>query len=31
MTARHLIIPATMQPIVERAGYVPAVKVGNTL
>lgn len=31
MTARHLIIPATMQPIVERAGYVLAVKVGNTL
>ena len=31
MTERQLIIPAAMQPIVERAGYVPAVKVGNTL
>ena len=31
MTDRHLIIPTSMQPIVERAGYVPAVKVGKTL
>ncbi|MHA6574127.1 RidA family protein [Pseudomonas yamanorum] len=31
MTDRHLIIPTSMHPIVERAGYVPAVKVGKTL
>ncbi|KAF1010245.1 MAG: RutC family protein YjgH [Pseudomonas fluorescens] len=31
MTDRQLIIPAVMAPIVERAGYVPAVKVGKTL
>lgn len=29
MTVRELIIPPTMQRIVERAGYVPAVKVGS--
>lgn len=28
MTDRELIVPPTMQRIVERAGYVPAVKVG---
>ena len=31
MTDRHLIIPPSMPPLVERAGYVPAVKVGKTL
>ncbi|MFM0592790.1 RidA family protein [Paraburkholderia dilworthii] len=31
MTDRELIIPPTMQLIVERAGYVPAVKVGATV
>jgi enamine deaminase RidA (YjgF/YER057c/UK114 family) len=31
MTDRQLIIPAPMHRIVERAGYVPAVKVGKTL
>jgi len=31
MTDRELIIPDPMQLIVERAGYVPAVKVGKTL
>ena len=31
MTDRQLIIPTAMRPIVERAGYVPAVKVGKTL
>ncbi|MEX3982226.1 RidA family protein [Paraburkholderia sp. EG287A] len=31
MTDRELIVPPTMQLIVERAGYVPAVKVGNTV
>ncbi|GJH03913.1 RidA family protein [Paraburkholderia terrae] len=29
MTVRELIIPPTMQRIVERAGYVPAVKAGS--
>jgi len=31
MSDREIIIPATMQPIVERAGYAPAVRVGDTL
>jgi enamine deaminase RidA (YjgF/YER057c/UK114 family) len=31
MTDRELIVPPTMQGIVERAGYVPAVKVGTTV
>lgn len=31
MTDRELIVPPTMQAIVERAGYVPAVKVGTTV
>ena len=31
MTDRQLIIPRSMHSIVERAGYVPAVKVGKTL
>jgi enamine deaminase RidA (YjgF/YER057c/UK114 family) len=31
MTDRELIIPPTMQSIVDRAGYVPAVKVGSTV
>ena len=31
MTDRELIIPPAMQGIVERAGYVPAVKVGATV
>jgi enamine deaminase RidA (YjgF/YER057c/UK114 family) len=31
MTDRELIVPPTMQRIVERAGYVPAVKVGTTV
>ena len=29
MTVRELIIPPTMQRIVERAGYVPAVKADS--
>jgi len=29
MTVRELIIPPPMQRIVERAGYVPAVKAGS--
>jgi len=31
MTDRKLIIPPTMQRIVDRAGYVPAVQVGATV
>lgn len=31
MPNRQLIIPDVMQPLVERAGYVPAVKVGPML
>ncbi len=31
MTDRQLIIPDSMRLLVERAGYVPAVKVGKTL
>ncbi|MGY2202642.1 RidA family protein [Pseudomonas gingeri] len=31
MTDREIIIPESMRPIVERAGYAPAVKVGATL
>ncbi|KGH31468.1 MULTISPECIES: RidA family protein [Comamonas] len=31
MADRELIVPPTMQSIVERAGYVPAVKVGATV
>jgi enamine deaminase RidA (YjgF/YER057c/UK114 family) len=31
MPTRQIIIPASMANIVERAGYVPAVKVGITL
>ncbi|HWX03054.1 RidA family protein [Collimonas sp.] len=31
MTDRELIVPPAMQGIVERAGYVPAVKVGATV
>jgi enamine deaminase RidA (YjgF/YER057c/UK114 family) len=31
MTDRTLIVPEPQKPIVERAGYVPAVRVGDTL
>lgn len=31
MTERERIVPPTMQRIVDRAGYVPAVKVGATV
>ncbi|WP_346274853.1 RidA family protein [Burkholderia cenocepacia] len=31
MTDRELIVPQSMKHIVERAGYVPAVKVGTTV
>lgn len=31
MPDREIIIPEAMRPIVERAGYAPAVKVGDTL
>ncbi|QXI25981.1 RidA family protein [Pseudomonas vanderleydeniana] len=31
MADREIIVPASMQNIVERAGYAPAVKVGTTL
>lgn len=31
MPYRQIIIPASMSNIVERAGYVPAVKVGSTV
>ncbi|MGF6209262.1 RidA family protein [Pseudomonas frederiksbergensis] len=31
MPDREIIIPDAMRPIVERAGYAPAVKVGDTL
>lgn len=31
MSQRQIIIPASMSNIVERAGYVPAVKVGSTV
>ncbi|WP_144630772.1 RidA family protein [Bordetella genomosp. 13] len=31
MTDRQLIIPPTMRRIVDRAGYVPAVRVGATV
>lgn len=31
MPSREIIIPPAMQTIVERAGYAPAVKVGDTL
>ncbi|MDI2590412.1 RidA family protein [Pseudomonas sp. N3-W] len=31
MSDREIIIPEAMKAIVERAGYAPAVKVGDTL
>lgn len=31
MPDREIIIPDAMRPIVERAGYAPAAKVGDTL
>jgi enamine deaminase RidA (YjgF/YER057c/UK114 family) len=31
MSDREIIIPESMRPIVERAGYAPAVRVGETL
>src|SRR5689334_10840596 len=31
MSDREIIIPDTMKSVVERAGYAPAVKVGDTL
>ncbi|MBZ9780365.1 RidA family protein [Pseudomonas sp. REP124] len=31
MPDREIIIPDAMRPIVERAGYAPAVRVGHTL
>lgn len=31
MPNREIIIPPAMQTLVERAGYAPAVKVGDTL
>ena len=31
MSEREIIIPPSMQPIVERAGYAPAVRVGKTI
>jgi enamine deaminase RidA (YjgF/YER057c/UK114 family) len=31
MSDREIIIPDAMRPLVERAGYAPAVKVGDTL
>lgn len=31
MSDRELIIPSTMQSIMDRAGYAPAVRVGDTL
>jgi enamine deaminase RidA (YjgF/YER057c/UK114 family) len=31
MSDREVIVPPTMQAIVERAGYAPAVKVGATV
>ena len=31
MPDRELIVPPTMQRIVDRAGFVPAVKVGATV
>lgn len=31
MTDRNIIVPHAMQTIVDRAGYAPAVKVGQTL
>ena len=31
MTDREIIIPDSMKAIVQRAGYAPAVKVGETL
>ncbi|QGZ63401.1 RidA family protein [Paraburkholderia acidisoli] len=31
MGDRERIVPASMQGLVERAGYVPAVKVGDTV
>ncbi|EGH48271.1 endoribonuclease L-PSP, partial [Pseudomonas syringae pv. pisi str. 1704B] len=31
MSDRELIIPPTMQSIMDRAGYAPAVRVGDTL
>ncbi|MFM0738750.1 RidA family protein [Paraburkholderia xenovorans] len=31
MTDREIIVPDGMEQIVERAGYVPAVKVGTTV
>lgn len=30
-TDREIIIPAGMEPLAERAGYAPAVRVGRTL
>ncbi len=31
MSDRTPIIPASQQKLAERAGYLPALKVGNTL
>ncbi|WGS52479.1 RidA family protein [Paraburkholderia sp. D15] len=31
MSDREIIVPESMRPIVERAGYAPAVKVGTTV
>jgi enamine deaminase RidA (YjgF/YER057c/UK114 family) len=31
MSEREIIIPPSMQPIVERAGYAPAVRVAKTI
>ena len=31
MSEREIIIPPSMQPIVERAGYAPAVRIGKTI
>ena len=31
MTDRHAIVPVTQQALVERAGYLPALKVGDTV
>ncbi|MGO4329525.1 RidA family protein [Cupriavidus sp. 2TAF22] len=31
MTDRDVLVPPTLQPIIERAGYAPALKVGSTV
>jgi enamine deaminase RidA (YjgF/YER057c/UK114 family) len=31
MSEREIIIPSSMQPIVERAGYAPAVRIDKTI